>query len=495
VSQLATRTTALVFVSALLGATCGAVLCRVLKVSMSIAPLVASTLGAAAGALAAGLLAQQVASRLDAIQRGVREWRDGSRKPLINGNDDVLSGLGSAVAKLGESLDGTVEDLRMKQAQSAVILDSMSEGILLLDQEARVLYTNSSLREQLLSRSDLVGRPLIEVVRNAELIGLAEMAARGLNCRPLEFDSGGLRPRRLQARAVSLARARGVVLVFVDVTDVRKLERMRSEFVANVSHELRTPITAVLSGSETLRTALRSEDPVVLRFVEIIERNAERLRALVEDLLDLSRIEANELQLRAERLRISELIEQTFALFRERAAMRGIELVHVPVQSPKTTPRILHGDRRAVEQILANLVDNAIKYGRRGGRVEVLATRIDTGITLAVRDDGPGISSEHHARLFERFYRVDSGRARDQGGTGLGLAIVKNLAEAHGGDVAVRAGVPSGTLFEVRLTDLPAASALERATTTNLPRTEAPVPTASTAAAAPDSYPHAQITP
>jgi two-component system phosphate regulon sensor histidine kinase PhoR len=218
---------------------------------------------------------------------------------------------------------------------------------------------------------------------------------------------------------------------------------MRRDFVANVSHELRTPVTAIRSAAETLRAGALTDAEAAPRFVDIVDRNAERLHHLVEDLLDLSRIESKQYALTFEPLAIAEAAEHTFAALREQAARKQQRLVlAVPADVPP-----VRADRRAVGQVLTNLVENAIKYCPDGTRITARARIEDGMVRVNIEDTGPGIDARHLPRLFERFYRVDPGRSRDQGGTGLGLSIVKHLIEAMGGEVGVESPFGQGTTF------------------------------------------------
>ena len=327
------------------------------------------------------------------------------------------------------------------------ILAGMQEGVLLLDRAGHIFVLNPSLREMLLVGPDSVGKTVLEVVRHAELKELLDLGRRSLEPVSREIEFGTLQPRRLLVRVAQLpGEQEGLLAVFVDVTEVRRLESLRREFVANVSHELRTPVTAVRSAAETLQNAA-ADDPVAARaFIGIIERNAERLHDLVEDLLDLSRIESRGLKLNIEPLQVERVFDQVLSLFSERAAKRGAVLEN---DAPEVLPRIL-ADRRALEHVLTNLVDNAVKYCPKA-TIRLSATARDQSIELVVEDNGPGIESRHLPRLFERFYRVDAGRSRDIGGTGLGLSIVKHMVEAMGGSVHVESTPNVGTRFSVIL--------------------------------------------
>ena len=235
------------------------------------------------------------------------------------------------------------------------------------------------------------------------------------------------------------------------LTEQRRLEAVRREFVANASHELRTPVTALRTAAETLADVVRSAPGEAPPFVDIIERNSERLQHLVEDLLDLSRIEARELPLRLEAVELAPVVDQLLVLHRKLAETRG--LVLRAELAPSLPP--VRADRHALEQVLGNLVDNAAKYASPGATVTVRAAEDGPLTRIAVEDTGPGIEASHLPRLFERFYRVDRGRSRELGGTGLGLAIVKHLVEAMGGTVTVTSELGVGSCFAIALPSCP----------------------------------------
>jgi len=361
--------------------------------------------------------------------------------------EDEFGELGRALDQLAKNLSRTLAELRQERDRLGGILAGMQEGVLLLDHTGHIFVLNPSLREMLLVGPDSVGKTVLEVVRHTELKELLDLGRRSPEPVTREIDFGTLQPRRLLVRAAQLPGDQGGLLaVFVDVTEVRRLESLRREFVANVSHELRTPVTAVRSAAETLQNAA-AEDPVAARaFIGIIERNAERLHDLVEDLLDLSRIESRGLKLNIEPLQVDRVFDQVLSLFNERAAKRGTILEN---DASEELPRIL-ADRRALEHVLTNLVDNAVKYCPNA-KICLSAIAREQSVELVVEDNGPGIESRHLPRLFERFYRVDAGRSRDIGGTGLGLSIVKHMVEAMGGSVHVVSTPNVGTRFSVVL--------------------------------------------
>jgi two-component system phosphate regulon sensor histidine kinase PhoR len=224
---------------------------------------------------------------------------------------------------------------------------------------------------------------------------------------------------------------------------VRRLETVRKDFVGNVSHELRTPIAAVMSAAETLRTAARTDPAAAGSFVEMIERNARRLGDLVQDLLDLSRIESKEFRLATDSFELSGVVVRTLGFHEERATQRRMRMT---TALPPNLPAI-RGDATALERVLSNLIDNAIKYCPEGAAIVVAAEDVGGKLRVTVSDDGPGIEARHLPRLFERFYRCDPGRSRAMGGTGLGLSIVKHLVEAMGGTVQVESAPGQGAKF------------------------------------------------
>jgi two-component system phosphate regulon sensor histidine kinase PhoR len=429
----------------------------VLGVSQGTGALATTALlaGAVAGAIVSELSVRWFDDSVRPLTDAARRMQEGdlSVRARVGKGEDVGQ-LGAAFDQLAGSFSRTVGELRGERDLVSRILDGMQEGVLLLDKEGKVALMNPALREMLLLRADVIGQPLLEVVRHAELKELLDKARTTKTTCSGEVELGGLKPRRLLVSGNAFTQhAGGLLAVFFDVTDIRRLESLRRDFVANVSHELRTPVTAVLSAAETLDLALEKDPAGARRFLGIIERNAARLQGLIEDLLDLSRIESRELKLRPERFGFEPFAAHLVGLFRDRADKKRIA-IRLEC-SPHGDGRSLEVecDRRALEQVLTNLVDNAVKYCAEGSTVVLRAERADASMRVLVEDNGPGIEEKHMGRLFERFYRVDAGRSREVGGTGLGLSICKHLVEAMGGSIDVRSVVGKGTTFEVRLPD------------------------------------------
>ena len=416
------------------------------------AKLVFATTVALAVAVLIGLLAATWVTRLVRSLTSVARRMAGGDlavRTRVGGSDEIAE-LGGALDQLAIGLSDAMTQLRSERDLLGGILDAMEEGVLVLDADERIVRVNPALRAMLLLGRDAVGHTLIEVVRNSELKELVDQARTGAASREIEIS--GIKPRVLLARAGLLptedSRATSSMLVVCrDVTAVRRLETMRRDFVANVSHELRTPVTAVRSAAETLQGGASEMPPESLhRFVDIIARNAERLQGLIEDLLDLSRIESKEFRLSREPVVLRPFLGHTLSLFRDCAEKRGIRL---RLEVAENTPPV-YADRKALEQVVSNLTDNAVKYCPNCA-ITLGAHDEKGGVAITVKDGGPGIEEKHLPRIFERFYRVDAGRSREVGGTGLGLSIVKHLVDAMEGEVKVESVVGRGTMFSVWL--------------------------------------------
>lgn len=415
-------------------------------------------MGGALIALVAALLvslaaAELMSRRLRSLTTTARRMASGdlAARNRLEANDE-LGELGKTLDHLAHNLSSSLEELRADRDLLGRILESMHEGVLVMDGEHRLLLANPSLRQMLLLDSDVVGRSTIEVIRNADLQRIVETAMKATESVTGEIELGGIKPRRLMVHAARLTgEPRALLLVLFDVTEMRRLETIRRDFVANVSHELRTPVASVQSAAETVRIAMEKDPQAANQFLDIIERNARRLGDLIADLLDLSRLESNELRLAPEPLDLQAAIEKSVGPFAARFAARRLRL-EVSIANDCPSPM---ADRHGFDRVLSNLVDNALKYCPEGSTVRVSATGGGGKVHIEVSDDGPGIEDRHLPRLFERFYRVDPGRGRDTGGTGLGLSIVKHLAEAMRGEVSVKSTVGKGTSFQLTLPAAP----------------------------------------
>jgi two-component system phosphate regulon sensor histidine kinase PhoR len=432
------------------------------SLSAAHARVVEGTLLALALAISAALVgARALSGRLVYLTGVARAMRgDLSRRARVQGRDEIAA-LGSALDDLAESLERSRRELGGEGERFGAVLESMREGVLVTDERGDITLINPALSQLLGVRGDAVGRPPLEVLRSAGLHELLEEVARSraaamreIEIAPASPGAAGPAGRRVvvvNAAPLTLPAeegrgAAGVVAVFFDVTELRRIEGLQRNFIANASHELRTPVASIRASSETLLDGALDDPAAARDFVEVIDRNATRLHRLVNDLLDLSRIEGGERALSPGTLDLAEQAEATVALLRERAREKRTT-VEVEV-APGT---LVAADARALDQVLTNLVDNAIHHTPDGSRVAVRARASDGCVVLEVEDDGPGIPTAHQARVFERFYRVDAGRSRAAGGTGLGLSIAKHLVEAMQGDITVANGAAGGALFRVTL--------------------------------------------
>lgn len=412
-------------------------------------------------ALAVGFFISRRVTRpvteMQAIAHRMAEGEFDQRAP-VTGSDEIAE-LGRTLNLMAGSLKEKIRDLEGERAKVGAILDSMVEGVIALDHRGRILLMNPGARSIFdLRRQRVEGRPFLEVVRHKALFDLIEAcqaASVGETCRR-EVELGPPTGRTLEAHASCVAFApegRGILLVLHDITDLRRLERVRTEFVANVSHELRTPLTSIRGYLETLLDGALEEPANARRFLEVAHTHAERLSRLVDDLLQLSDIETGKVILHPAPIGLHEIAADVAAIFESQAAQKSLVLLnHVPPDL------YVQADRDRLIQILVNLVDNAVKYTPEGGQVLISARGVTavplpskgegggaSFVEVAVADTGSGIPSTDLPRITERFYRVDKARSRQLGGTGLGLAIVKHLVQAHGGELWIESELGKGT--------------------------------------------------
>jgi two-component system phosphate regulon sensor histidine kinase PhoR len=332
------------------------------------------------------------------------------------------------------------------EAQRQALFNSMAEGFLLLDRLGRVQTINQSLREFFGLEGDFRGKTILETFRSHELLELWEQVQQEGQFRRVELEFPGENARSFEVSAAVLpGRSGGIdggVFIFHDMTRIKQLENTRREFVANVSHELRTPLTLIKGFVETLLDGAKNDPDANERFLKTIDKHTDRLTFLIEDLLTISRLESGQVVLNQQPIQLREFAQHILDDLQSRAAERKVTFHN---EVPENIEALADADR--LQQVLFNLIDNAVKYGRSEGSVWVTA-RVEGGmIEACVRDNGPGIPSESVDRVFERFYRVDKARSREQGGTGLGLAIVKHIIQSHRGEVWLKSEVGQGSAF------------------------------------------------
>jgi two-component system, OmpR family, phosphate regulon sensor histidine kinase PhoR len=375
-----------------------------------------------------------------------------------NGRGDELDDLARAFNATAARLAETIRVLSDERNREATILGSMIEGMAVISARERVLYSNRAFSQILgLEGQAVEDRPLIEVVRHTGLLAVIKQALLAEKQEVSEIVVGTVRPRSFAVTAtpVRAGGASGAVLVLHEISELRRLERVRQDFVANVSHEFRTPLTAIQGFAETLLTGALEDPANRRRFVEIIRDHATRLARLTEDLLELSRIEAGELKLEFQPVSVQQLVDSCVETVSLKAGAKQLDL---KVAVSENLPDV-RGDANRLQEVLQNLLDNAVQYTSPGGTIEVTAANGNHQIVFTVADTGIGIPQAEQSRIFERFYRVDAARSREAGGTGLGLSIARHIVEVHGGRIWVESTVGEGSRFHFSVpTATPAAS-------------------------------------
>ncbi len=397
-----------------------------------------------------GLVAR-IVYPLMTVTRAAERIADGKfDRPIEIANRDELGTLAKSFNRMSRQLSSRITQLRERGDQLAAVLGGMTEGVIAVDDRTRILFANNSAGRQLdFNASKVKGRPLLTTIRHETLHQSVRRAISTGRPVTAEVELHGPTIGNLTVHATPLPGepCPGVVLVLNDMTEIRRLESLRQEFVANVSHELKTPLSSIKAYAETLREGAIYDERHNTLFVQRIEDQADRLHRLILDLLALARIEAGQKTYEIDDVEVYPVVEACLEHHATSAEAKSIELT---TNSP-LTPVLVRTDEEALRQILDNLVNNGIKYTSEGGRVSV-GWRVDEDDALIeVVDTGIGIAPEDQARLFERFYRVDKARSRELGGTGLGLSIVKHLAQFFGGSVGVHSTPGEGSTFKVRL--------------------------------------------
>jgi two-component system phosphate regulon sensor histidine kinase PhoR len=360
--------------------------------------------------------------------------------------DEEIAAVGTSLNTMAQNLTRQIHELSDGKQRLEHILEAMGQGVMVLDRSGRVTLTNTAMRKTLDTERDLLGKTPLEVFRRPELETAVHEVLRGAPANILEISAGN--GRILQANVAAVPAATGglesVVVVFHDLTDIRRMERMRRDFVANVSHEFKTPLTSIRGYAETLMSGAKDDPKIAGDFLKTIERNAQHLEVLVSDLLTLARLEA-EVPSTKEQITLRSLIEEQVASRKNPLQDREI---HVVIDCPAIE---VQADRSRLSTALSNLIDNAIYYNKTGGQITIAAEVQGKTLKLAVSDTGQGIPSDELPRIFERFYRVDKARTRESGGTGLGLSIVKHAIESQGGTIGVASRIGTGSTFTIRL--------------------------------------------
>jgi len=386
----------------------------------------------------------QLKHGVDAIKAERDDWL------IAVESSDEIGDLAAAFNEMQRELATRLGELRENNQRLETVLGSMGEGILAVDAEERVLLANDASRTLLnFVTKDFINRPLLEVARSHTLQQALREAMRSNRTLQTEFESTG-EPRRMLALRVTClpgSPCPGVVLVLHDVSELRSLENLRQEFVANVSHELKTPLAAIKAYAETLSLGAVNDTENNLGFVARIEEQADRLHQLILDMLQIARIESGKESFEIADIDLGDVVESCAAQFANEASLKNIQFT---IEAPEN-PIVVSADEDGARTILENLVANAIKYTPENGQITVRWRMEESSAILEVQDTGIGIAPHDQLRIFERFYRADKARSRELGGTGLGLSIVKHLTHAFGGSVGLKSELGKGSTFTVRL--------------------------------------------
>ena len=328
------------------------------------------------------------------------------------------------------------------------LFKTMRESVIVIGEDTRIFASNKAAYDAFARQNGkLENKRLSEVIRDLNLHEAFRKALEEKEVSDVELELVGTDKKYdVRIAPFDFDEKKGAIGIFYDISQIERLENVRQEFLSNISHELRTPLTSILAFVETLEDGAIDDEENNLRFLSVIRRNAERMHHLINDILELSSIESGKITIEQKKSNLSNLIEEVFMNLSNKAEERQINLIN---EVPKETT--VFADAVRLEQMLTNLIDNAVKFNREGGSVTVSHSQDAATDTISVTDTGEGISNEHLQRIFERFYRTDRARSREIGGTGLGLAIVKHLARLHGGEISLNSTLGKGSTFSIEL--------------------------------------------
>lgn len=371
---------------------------------------------------------------------------DFSKKSAGIRNDEI-GDLARAIDDMSEQIRNKLEEINSTKSRLEAVLLSMSEGVMVVDSKGIIILMNQSLKNFLAVQDQPIGRKPIEVLRNVEVQNIVNESLKHDAC-ATENEINVLLPDEkiflVHASPIKQeGKSEGAVLVFHEITALRRLERVRQDFVANVSHELRTPLSSIKGYTETLIDGALNDEENAATFLKTIHSESERLSNLIDDLLSLSRIESSKIKMSLAPCDIYEPLKQSIATLEKHASEKKIP---IEISIPDNLPKVL-GDETRLSQIFFNLIDNAIKYSQENRKIKISAHEAGKFIQVDIEDNGIGIPENDLSRIFERFYRVDKARSREMGGTGLGLSIVKHIVQAHGGEVWVKSALGAGSTF------------------------------------------------
>ncbi len=388
----------------------------------------------------AAWVAMSIMSRLQRVMTFARRIAEGDLSARLDrSGGDELAAMESALNQTAERLGQSFAEIESRRQEFAAMLDSMQEAVVAVTAEGQVRWSNAVM-QRIAGTQIRVGRPLAHSVRDPELLACVKGALESASSRT--GRSSLLAPGRIFEVNAAPLPSGGALAVLHDVTRIEAAERSRRDFIANVSHELRTPLTSIQGYVETLMEDMPENPETTREFLGIIQKSARRMNRLTEDLLTLAGVESPDYKLVRQPMRANALVEDAIESLGVMVADSGLEL-----EAAGAPDAQVMADPDAMNQVFGNLIENASKYGKSGGRIRIGASLLEHEVEFFVQDFGPGIASEHIERIFERFYRVDKARSRESGGTGLGLAIVAHIVQAHGGNVRAESELGSGASF------------------------------------------------
>lgn len=356
---------------------------------------------------------------------------------------EIADALNSTLERMSDKIKHLTEEKNRLQE----VISNMTDGVIITDENGKILFINSSAKKIFnIENENIIGKTVIEISLCSEIQN--NLMRCFLNSQNCVFDILLHLPEEMHIKVnISIIKSedkiKGAAIILTDLTDIKKLEKMRQDFVANVSHELRTPVASIKTMAETLIFGAKDDPEVRDKFLNIINSESDRMKILIDNLLDLAKIESKEYKIQKEKVSLNNLVENVFENFKIKVGEKNIKLINnIPLDFP-----IVSVDRNVITQVLNNLVDNAIKYNKEDGSIIISANYSDKELIVNVEDTGFGIPSTELPRIFERFYRVDRARSKELGGTGLGLSIVKHLIEKHGGKITVESELNKGSKF------------------------------------------------
>jgi two-component system phosphate regulon sensor histidine kinase PhoR len=393
------------------------------------------------------IIATQTIRPINRMIQVSRKFSEGdfSRRVLQSSKDEIGE-LATTLNKMAQGLEDKVKEIKVQNQKLAAIFNSMIEGIIVVDKSSSIISVNPTIEKIFnVSKKEVEGKIFLEAIRNNDISEVINSVLR--NGRTLSVEINLVLPVRkiFEVNAAPIfdnSAVNGCLVVIHDITEIRKLETIRSDFVANVSHELKTPLTSIKGFVETLLEGALDDKENNRNFLKIIHDHTERLNNLVDDLLSLSHLETKEITLNKKSFNLRSQLEEVISGFKSQLKKMGIDIKN---ELPASIP--INADKDRIEQVLTNLIDNAIKFNKEKGSIRICAQEVNGKIKFSVEDSGIGIPEKDIPRIFERFYRVDKARSRELGGTGLGLSIVKHIVELHGGSVGVESTEGFGSKF------------------------------------------------